>query len=505
MNFDQYLSILVPLSVFVLVFWTKRIILPLCVGIVLGAFVVKSSSPLEIPIYIFEKLLSVFYYVDQGKRELNTHAIYIFVFLMILGILPQMFFYSGGIEAFVSWARKKVKDRRSSEFLIFIAGIVIFIDDQFNALTLGRSVRPLGDASKISRERLAYIIDSTSAPVCILIPLSSWGAYIIGILNGSLPQEGSQSALVTLISSIGLNFYAWFALLAVFLTILWRVNLPVMHCNVNVGIEKMQEVAPCGRMSSLIFPIVALAFGTLAMIFLTGYLNSKSSDIVTILNQAQTGFSIFFGGVLALVVSFLTSKGKIAEEDYYLIFKQGIKISLPSVVILILAWAIGTIVRDDLQTGIYLSDFAKELLGNKSLVLIPLLLFIASIFIAFMTGTSWGCFAVMIPIGVDLSLSLGGDVSLALAAVLSGAIFGDHTSPISDTTILSSAGTGCSVQSHFITQLPYASIAAFSAFVSLLVLGIFDSVLLAFVVGGGMLVGIFYFLKTRYSQELQIV
>lgn len=473
----------------------------------MGALVVNLQTPFEIPTYILQKVLSVFHYTnDSGETEINWYAIYIFIFLLMLGVLPQMFIHSGGIDAFVNWARKVVKNQRSSEFLIFIAGVVIFIDDQFNALTLGRSVRPLSDASGISRERLAYIIDSTSAPVCILIPLSSWGAYIIGILNGILPKDGAQSAIVVLISSIGLNFYAWFALVAVFLTILWRINLPIMHKNINIGAEEGVEnqKRKDGSIYSLVIPIAALALGTLAMIFWTGYQNSKSTEIYAILSNTHTAFSVFFGGVLALLSSFLTSFKYIETKEYPQILKQGLKISFPSVVILILAWAVGTIVRDDLQTGVYISDFAKVFFGAESVNFIPLLLFIISILIAFVTGTSWGCFAVMIPIGIDLTLASNGDVAIALAAVLSGAIFGDHTSPISDTTILSSAGTGCSVQSHFITQLPYASIAAGSALLAFLTFGFSNSVWLSFLVGGVMLIGVFYQLKSRYGNELKI-
>lgn len=508
MDFNHFLSLLVPLSVFVLVFWTRRIILSLAVGIIIGALVVNLQNPFDIPFYIFEKVLSVFYFVDDsGAKEVNWYAIYIFLFLLMLGILPQVFIYSGGIDAFVSWARKVVKNQRSSEFLIFFAGIIIFIDDQFNALTLGRSVRPLSDASGISRERLAYIIDSTSAPVCILIPLSSWGAYIIGILEGSLPKDGSQSAILTLVTSVGLNFYAWFALMAVFLTILWRINLPIMHKNINVGFQESIEVSkhPNGSIYSLIIPIALLAFGTLGMIFITGYKNSPSTDIFSILSHTNTAFSVFFGGILALLSSILISMKVIRLGDYSQIIKQGLKISFPSVVILILAWGVGIIVRDDLQTGVYLSDFAKDFFGSKSINFIPLFLFVISIVIAFSTGTSWGCFAVMIPIGIDLTLASGGDIAISLAAVLSGAIFGDHTSPISDTTILSSAGTGCSVQSHFITQLPYASIAAMSTLVALIVWGLLQSFWLSFGIGLALLIGIFYQLKLRHSKELEIL
>lgn len=197
MNLDSLLSILLPVIVLGLVFITKRLILSLSIGLLAGVLFVKYQTPLEIPSYLVEKLISVFRYIDHDKVYINWYAIHIFIFLALLGILPQVFIHSGSINAFVSWARSKVTDPRSSEWIIFVSGCVIFIDDQFNALTLGRSMRPLSDASGISRERLAYLIDSTAAPVCILLPLSSWGAYIIGILNGSLPDKSLSVTLPT--------------------------------------------------------------------------------------------------------------------------------------------------------------------------------------------------------------------------------------------------------------------------------------------------------------------
>lgn len=500
MSIESLLSILLPAVVLLLVFITKRLILSLVVGLCLGAVFVKYQTPLQIPYYIFEKFLSVFRYFDEGEMKINWYAIHIFIFLALLGILPQIFVHSGSINAFVKWAHSKVKDPRSSEWIIFVAGCVIFIDDQFNALTLGRSMRPLSDASGLSRERLAYIIDSTSAPVCILLPLSSWGAYIIGILNGVLPDPSKSVGILS--ASIGLNFYAWFALFAVFLSILWRIHLPIMRKNFNVGVDKSEienQAQKIGSMWALIIPILALIFVTLASIITTGYQEAKVWDFRAIVEKTNISLSVLLGGVSATLIGFLLSFKDIEESEYGEIFKEALKISLPSIIILILAWAIGEVVRYDLQTGKHLSELISGVGGENLVFALPLILFVFSIIIAFATGTSWGCFAVMIPVGIALAVHNQLDLVVATSAILAGAIYGDHISPISDTTILTSAGTGCDVQSHFITQLPYASISAICAFVSFALLSWSKSVLISYLVGGFLLVGIFYILKRKYE------
>lgn len=500
LSLESLLSIALPSVVLLLVFLTKRLIFSLGVGLLLGAIFVKYQTPLQIPQYLLSKFLSVFRYIDGGEVHINWYAIHIFIFLALLGILPQVFIHSGSINSFVKWAHSKVKDPRSSEWIIFVAGCVIFIDDQFNALTLGRSMRPLSDASGLSRERLAYIIDSTSAPVCILLPLSSWGAYIIGILNGVLPDPSKSVGILS--ASIGLNFYAWFALLAVFLSILWRIHLPVMRKNFNVGVDLSvieREAQKQGSMWALILPILSLVFITLGMIFFTGYQKVQMLNFRAIVENTNISLSVLVGGICATLFAILLSSKTIQKQEYVEILKEGIKISLPSIIILILAWAIGDVVRYDLKTGEHLSELIAGIGGENLLYVLPLILFVFSIIIAFATGTSWGCFAVMIPVGIALALHSGLDLVVATSAILAGAIYGDHISPISDTTILTSAGTGCSVQSHFITQLPYASISAICAFISFVILSLSGSVLVAYIGGGSLLVLVFYYLKKKYA------
>ena len=205
---DSIISLAVPIFVIVMVFATRKVALSLLLGITLGGILVFYNEPLKILLYVYKNISSVFYFFDENKNFIiNYNSIYVFGFLILLGILTQIIFYSGAINAFVNWAHKKVSNPRSSEFIAFIAGIIIFVDDYFNALTVGQISKSLNDANKSSRERLAYIIDSTSAPVCVLMPISSWGAYIIGVIDEAVPKDfGGGLSLLT--SSIWGNYYA---------------------------------------------------------------------------------------------------------------------------------------------------------------------------------------------------------------------------------------------------------------------------------------------------------
>lgn len=505
MNYsDTFFSLFVPLAVIVLVLLSKRIVLSLFVGIVLGGIMMHYQEPLRIFSYVYDKISSVFYeYSAPGGLSANWGGIYVFLFLLCLGVLSQVVLVSGGVSAFVQWARNKVRDTRSSEFVAFFAGIVIFIDDYFNALTVGQIAKPLNAMHKSSRERLAYIIDSTSAPICVLVPISSWGAYIIGILQSSLPKD-QGNALFVLFGSIGSNFYAWFALLGVFLTILWQVNLPVMRKHVNQSVpEDHQGEYPPSKISLLIVPILVLVLSISFMIFYTGYKTSGSLEILAMLADCDTPFALFCGGVIALFVSLLLSNKFIAPNQYALMFYRGVSAMFPAIVILVLAWAIGPVIKEDLKTGLYLANLAKESLSAHTLLLLPFVLFFISAFISFATGTSWGCFAIMIPIAIELSLQSDGNMIVAISAVLSGAVYGDHTSPMSDTTILSSIGAGCSLQSHFITQLPYAGICAFFAGGAFLLFSFTQNLFISFLVCTFGLLSVFWILKKRYGGELK--
>lgn len=232
---------------------------------------------------------------------------------------------------------------------------------------------------------------------------------------------------------------------------------------------------------------------------------SQNPNLIEMLANAQTGFSLFWGGVCAIAVSVAIAWNRISLREYALIIKDGFLSMLPANLILILAWAIGPVIKNDLQTGIYLANLSRDFLASGVLsanVIAPLVLFLSASFIAFCTGTSWGTFAIMLPIGASIATINSIDMMLSISAVLAGAVYGDHTSPISDTTILSATGAGCSVQSHFITQLPYATTAAFAALISFGVAGFFESLIVGYLVGFGMMFGAFYGYRRYLSKPL---
>lgn len=496
---DSALSLVVPLVVIVLVFITKRVVLSLFVGIIIAGVMLKDSLFDSIN-YVFSTISSVFY----SEGEVQASAIYVFGFLIMLGVLTELMKCSGGISAFVAWARQKVNCAKSSEFLAFIAGIVIFIDDYFNALSVGQIARPLNDANHSSRERLAYIIDSTSAPVCILMPISSWGAYILGIMGGVFGADKSFSVLA---NSIVGNFYAWFALLGVFLTILWQINLPQMVKYQNVGVQEFKEVKEHsdGNIWLLLLPLGALFVFVGFFIFYSGYKVVGNFDFIAMLSESQTGFALFWGGACALFVALVLSFKRISLQEYAMIVKDGFLLMLPATLILVFAWSIGPVIKEDLQTGVYLASLSKDFLSSGALsphIVIPLILFIASSFIAFCTGTSWGTFAIMLPIGAEIALSNAVGLNLCVCAVLSGAVYGDHASPISDTTILSATGAGCSVHSHFVTQFPYVTSIACIALLAFGVAGYFDSVLVGYVFGIIAIFCVFGFYKKIFAKNV---
>ncbi|WRA02688.1 Na+/H+ antiporter NhaC family protein [Helicobacter pylori] len=489
-------SLIVPISVILMVVFTKRVALSLFVGILVSAVLMHSLHLSYIVEYAYIKITSVFYtYEPEKGLHFNLSNLYVFGFLIFLGVLSQVILKSGSVQNFVKKAKKYSKNAKTPEFIAFFSGIIIFVDDYFNALTVGQISKSLNDAHNSTRERLAYIIDSTSAPVCLLVPISSWGAYIMGIMNNDSSPLLKDSFSV-LVQSLSSNYYAIFALIAVFLTILWQINLPSMRKYQNIGVrdfysEQEEGSSKLAPLSLLPLSILLLIVSISSLIFYTG----------VVLKNTDASFSLFYGGLFSLIITYLLAYQFLEKGSFFKLMLDGFKSVGPAILVLTLAWAIGPVIRDDAQTGLYLAHISKGFLNSGGGAYMPLIFFLISGFIAFSTGTSWGAFAIMLPIGAGMANE--SDIILIVSAILSGAVYGDHTSPISDTTILSAAGAGCSVQSHFITQLPYATIAMFCSAVSLGVASFMHSRSLALLIGVALLVGVFYLLKRLYGENLK--
>lgn len=514
-----FLSVLPAIVMLILVLLTRRIVLSLGAGIVIGAFILQDFSFGQTLKTIFVEFIQIFY-VD-GSFAIDE--ILLLLFLLLLGIMTALLASSGGSQAFGEWMIKRVKTRRGSQLMTIFLGIIIFIDDYFNSLAVGQIARPLTDRHRVSRAKLAYYIDSTSAPVTVVSPISSWGAYIIGILGSIFMVNNitDLKPLTAFIQIIPYNFYAIVSLLLVFLVAIFNMNIGPMKKHENRAVKNNELIDPdpkkanipgdmsrifeshkTGKVYHLLVPIAVLIIVTVGTMLVTGALASEEElNILSIFANTDVNLSLFIGGLASVLVGFLFHfRLPSPRANGTKILTAGMNTMLPAIYILILAWMIGSIM-DNLQTGQYLAE--KVQAASISPSLLPFMFFLIAGLMSLSTGTSWGTFGIMLPIGAEVALNMdAGFLIPVLAAVLAGSVFGDHCTPISDTTILSSTGAGVNHIDHVVTQLPYAFIAAFSAGIGYLILGFTGSNLLALFVA--LIIPIVIGFGTQYVQQKHV-
>ncbi|MFJ7935716.1 Na+/H+ antiporter NhaC family protein [Sporosarcina sp. NPDC096371] len=494
-----WVSILPPLIAIGMVLATKRVLLSLGSGIVAAAVLAASFSPGESVKNLWNGMIVSFW--DGG--ELNTYNIYIMLFILLLGVITAFVSLSGGSRAFAEWAVSRIKTKRGAKLLTVVLGIAIFVDDYFNALAVGQIARPITDQHKISRAKLAYFIDSTSAPICSISPISSWGAFLIGqmalIFGGAAAI--SYSPLSAFIMMAPMNFYVVATLAMVFFFAWTDVDLFEMKKHERLATDKGQLFDPDkeipgqlkedfpvhghGRVRDLVAPIVTLVVVTFSMMFWTGYKAGGSMSIWTIFENTDVPLSLLTGGVAGTVVAALLYSMQMKQNETASVqlmiraFVSGVNAMMPAILILVFAWALTDLIAV-LDTGAYLSEVVMN--ADLPVAFLPVIIFVLAGLMAFATGTSWGSFGILLPIAGTIMIDAAPEMLLpALAAVLAGAVFGDHCSPISDTTILSSTGAGSNLMAHVTTQLPYAIISALIAATGYIILGITGSVWLGLV------------------------
>ncbi|GFZ81202.1 tetracycline efflux Na+/H+ antiporter family transporter Tet(35) [Compostibacillus humi] len=489
-------SIIPAVLMLVLVILTRNVTLSLGIGIVVGALFVHNFQILDSLMGIWK----VFFEIFITEEGINIGNLYLITFLLLLGIMAAFLQASGGSKAFGEWMMKRVKTQRGSKLMAGILGIIIFIDDYFNSLAVGQIARPVTDRHNVSRAKLAYIVDSTSAPVTVISPISSWGAYIIGILGSIFIANGitDLQPLQAFVMMIPYNYYALAAIFLVFLTAYLKMDIGAMKKHETRAAETGQLLGPNqkkapgdlsdqiethqqGKVYHLLIPIIVLVAATVSSMLVTGALAAKEVTILTIFANTDVNLSLFIGGISAIITSliFYLALNK-PREDIGRIVAEGSKTMLPAIYILILAWMIGSIIST-LETGSYLANAFSNASINPQLV--PLLLFVTAGFMTLATGTSWATFGIMLPIAAELIIVIDSGLLLpSLAAVLAGSVFGDHCSPISDTTILSSTGAGSNHIDHVITQLPYAFMAAVAGIIGFLLIGFTNQTILSLLV-----------------------
>jgi Na+/H+ antiporter NhaC len=387
-----------------------------------------------------------------------------FGFMLLMGAVMHLMERSGGVNGFVYMLTHKlslVKSERAALLLVYIIGIVIFIETSITVLIAGAVGRPLCDAHQISRAKLAYVCDSTSAPVGSILMFNGYGALMLGLITAqmSLGFMGGES-VAWLIDAVMLNFYSILALLVTFVVIWFKVDIGAMrHAVVKSEVSRIEEG---GHPLYMIVPIILMVGGVFLFLYITG-----NGNIL----KGSGSSSIFYTMVMTLVLMglFFTLKGVMPLKAVVSESLKGMRSMIAITSILFFAFAIGQ-VTSDMHTGMYLASYVNEVLSPAWLAAA---VFLLAAIMSFSTGTSWGTFSIMVPIAIPLAVSMDADIALVLGAVISGGVFGDHCSPISDTTIISSMATGCEHVEHVKTQLPYALFSGVIAFGLFALFGMF--------------------------------
>ena len=455
---NSALSMLPPIITIILALLTKEVYMSLIIGIFSGAMLFTGGS-------FFESVVTMF-----GIMETKVGGnVNILVFLVILGILVAAISRSGATRAYGEWARSVISGKRSALGLTAFLGMLIFIDDYFNCLTVGTIMRPVTDKFKIARAKLAYIIDATAAPICIIAPVSSWAAAV----GSSLPEGSNIDGFALFIETIPFNLYAILTMIFMAFIIMTGRDYATMGAAVRKSNENFEVPAEYqenvsaeqstlgnGKIIDLVLPLVVLIGGCIYGMLYTGGFNDGAT-ISAAFADCDASKGLVIGSFTAFVFTALLylPRRVVTFESFCGCFGQGFKAMVPAIFILCLAWTLSGICGNDyLNLGGYVGAVVHE---HASLaVFLPVLFFLVSIGLAFATGTSWGTFGILIPIALSVLVQFPVEEAakllvICVAAILSGAVGGDHASPISDTTILASAGAQCHHLDHVSTQVPY--------------------------------------------------
>jgi Na+/H+ antiporter NhaC len=463
-------SILPPVVALGLALWKKQIYPALLIGLWMGWLVVDGWNPVAATASTVASIVAVF--EDAG----NTR---ILIYSLLVGSVLTLICATGGVDGFIARVaeRRWVTNRRQAQMVPFLLGILITVESSITALVAGTVGRPLTDRYRVSREKLAYICDSTAAPVCILVPFNGWGALVIGLLA----VQGVPDPVAVLLASIRWNAYPMVAIVLVLATILLGREIGPMRAAERRAQEEGKLLADGAqpmvaeevlsatpdpsitpRAVYLVLPVVVMVGAIVAGILITGRLGSSPEAGLWEMIQASSGSTAVLWAVLAslavlavIALGPCRMSGRVFVEHVF----KGMGGMIPVVTLLVLAFALGAVVRE-LGTGAYVAGIIGGAASSKVAVAGS---FVLAAFMAFATGTSWGTFALMVPIAVPLAAALDGSLPLYLAAVLGGGVFGDHCSPISDTTIISSMASASDHMDHVRTQIPYALVGAAAA------------------------------------------
>ena len=459
------LSLLPPVIAIILALITKEVYSSLFVGILVGGLLYANFNP-ELTI------MTMFFNEDGGMiyKISDSWNAGILVFLVILGIMVALMNKAGGSTAFGNWAKSHIKTRVGGQLSTMLLGVLIFVDDYFNCLTVGSVMLPVTDGHRVSRAKLAYLIDATAAPICIIAPISSWAAAV----TGSVPEDSGINGFAMFLQTIPNNLYALLTIFMVLALIVLQFDFGPMKKYAETHQQPhAQELKSDskGKVIDLVLPVVVLIFCCImGMVYTGGFFDGES--FIDAFAGSDASMGLVLGSVITLILTFIyyMIRRVMTFQEFTECIPDGFKQMVPAILILTFAWTLSG------MTGLLGgATFVENLVANAApgmKAMLPAIVFLVCVGLAFATGTSWGTFGIMIPIVLPL-FPMGSDMMVtSIAACLAGAVCGDHCSPISDTTIMASAGARCNHVNHVATQLPYALTVAAVCFVGYIIAGL---------------------------------
>ena len=500
-QYATFWALLAPIIAIVLALITKEVYSSLVIGIIVGGAIYAGGN--------FEGTLV--HVVSDGfiANVADSYNMGILIFLILLGALVSMMNKAGGSAAFGRWATAHIKSRIGAQLATIALGVLIFIDDYFNCLTVGSVMRPVTDVHKISRAKLSYLIDATAAPVCIIAPISSWAAAVAGFARGA----GAENGISLFIQAIPYNFYALLTIaMMIFLALTGLDYGPMKKHEKNAketgdlftsgtkqAIEKM-EVNPKGRVCDLIVPIIILIVScVIGMIYSGGFFSGE--NFIDSFSNSDASVGLAYGAFVAIIITviFYLCRRVLTFKSLMESLPEGFKAMVPAIMILACAWTLKAM-TDSLGAKIFISQLIEGSAAGFQ-ALLPAIIFLIAVGLSFATGTSWGTFGILIPIVLSV-FGAGEPITIvAISACMAGAVCGDHCSPISDTTIMASAGAQCDHINHVSTQLPYALTVAGVSAVSYVIAGFIPNWMIALPISLVLMIGTLFVIKAVTNKK----
>jgi hypothetical protein len=497
--YATFWSLVPPLVAIVLALISKEVYSSLAIGLIFGGMLASGFN--------FEGTMKAIFEKGFVSVLSSAYNVGILIFLVILGMVVALMNKTGGSDAFGKWASKRIKTRVGAQLMSVLLGCLIFIDDYFNCLTVGSVMRPVTDKHQVSRAKLAYLIDATAAPGCIISPISSWAAAVTGFVDG-------EDGFALFIKAIPFNYYALLTIVMMIVITVWKFDFGPMKLHeenakkgdlFTTGEEKFDELDrgshKDGKLIDMLFPIISLIICCVIGMLYTGGIFSGAGIIEAFSNcDASVGLSM--GSFVSLIITliFYIVRRSLKFTECMDCLPAGFKAMVPAILILTFAWSLKSI-TDVLGAKEFVATMMEHSASGMQLLL-PAIIFVVAVCLAFSTGTSWGTFGILIPIVVAVFAGKDSQMMIiSISACMAGAVCGDHCSPISDTTIMASAGAQSNHINHVNTQLPYAMLVAAVSFVSYIIAAFIKNAVLSLIIAVVLMIAVLFIIKTVTSKE----